>query len=225
MGQPKECRREQIFAAGARLFAEKGYERTSLQQVADLLGVTKPALYYYYRSKEDLLFEILSFCIDHVTRDIREVLAHDMAPGQRLARLIRGYVQFFASHPHELTILSTAVDSLSEEHRAVIVDKQRTYLGCVRAIVSALLAQRPGAGLDETACAFALLGMMNWIFKWYDPQGALGPEQLADQFQELYCYGVLGEHKGAESARSWGQGSDSELPARSSSGAHLREGG
>ncbi|GAB4287679.1 MAG: TetR/AcrR family transcriptional regulator [Deferrisomatales bacterium] len=192
MAEPKEDRREQIFAAGAQLFAEKGYERTSLQEVADRLGVTKPALYYYYRSKEDLLFEIMSFCIDHVTRDITDILARELAPPERLAELVRRYVRFFTSHPHELTILSTAVDSLSPGPREVIVDKQRHYLKCVRRIVAELQGLRSRPPLDETAAAFALLGMMNWIFKWYDPRGPVGPERLAEQFCEIYLHGVLG---------------------------------
>jgi AcrR family transcriptional regulator len=192
----KEERRDQIFAAGARLFAEQGYERTSLQQVADALGITKPALYYYYRSKEDLLFEIMSFCIDHVSQQIAEILACDLAPAERLAELIRRYVRFFADHPHELTILSTTVDSLSDGSRAAIVAKQRTYLESVRTIIDGLLAARPGPLPDRTACAFALLGMMNWIFQWYDPRGSVAPDRLAAQFKELFLHGILGPQPG-----------------------------
>ncbi len=194
MPQPQD-RRDQIFEAGARLFAEKGYGRTSLQEVADALGVTKPALYYYYRSKEELLFEITSFVMDRVTADLREVSAREVPPLEKLRDLVRRYVLFFASHPHELTIMSTEVDSLGPERRGVILGRQREYLRLVRAIVRDLLVGHPGADLDETSVAFALLGGMNWIFKWYDPAGRVTPEKLAGDFARLFSFGLQGPPK------------------------------
>ena len=186
----REDRREQIFAAGARLFAEKGYERTSLQDVADVLGLTKPAFYYYYRSKEDLLFEILSFSMDRVTEDIEAALAADLPPEERVREWVRRYVGFFATHPHELTLLSTAVDALSPRRREHLRERQRRYLDRARRLVGAV--KDPGAPLDDTVAAFALLGMMNWIYKWYDPAGPVSPEDLAGHFFRIFVHGVGG---------------------------------
>ncbi len=193
---PREDRREQIFSAAARLFAQKGYGRTSLQELAGALGVTKPALYYYYRSKEDLLFEILSFCIDRVTDDIEQVAASDLDPEGRVREWIRRYVRFFADHPHELTLLSTEVDALGPETRRIIVDKQRRYLDRARRLVEDLRAASGAPPLDPTVGAFALLGMMNWIHTWYDPAGAVDPEALADHFFRIFVYGVRGGFPG-----------------------------
>ncbi|MDW7711548.1 MAG: TetR/AcrR family transcriptional regulator [Deferrisomatales bacterium] len=191
-------RRAQIFTAGARLFAEKGYGRTSLQEVADALGVTRPALYYYYRSKEELLFEITSFVMDRVAADLQEVAAGSGSPLEKLRDLIGRYVRFFASHPHELTIMSTEVDSLGPERREVILERQRGYLRTVRSIVRELLGDHPGTPLDETSVAFALLGGMSWIFKWYDPAGRVSPEKLAADFTRLFTYGLQGPPRGEE---------------------------
>lgn len=187
-----EHRREQIFEAGARLFAERGYGRTSLEEVAAELGVTRPALYYYYRSKEDLLYEITSFVMDRVMADLREVTGRPCPPLEKLRDLVGRYVRFFASHPHELTLMSTEVDSLGEERRRLIQERQREYLAGVREIVRALLARHPGSPLDETAAAFWLLGGMNWIYTWYDPAGRITPDDLADHFIRLFCFGLQG---------------------------------
>lgn len=197
MSQMEE-RRDQIFSEGARLFAERGYGRTSLQEVADALGVTRPALYYYYRSKEDLLFEVTSFVMDRVTADLREVAESGRTPLEKLREFIGRYVRFFVSHPHELTIMSTEVDSLGSARREAILDRQREYLGLVRSIVRDLLAEHPGTRLDETSVAFALLGGMSWIFKWYDPAGRVPPEKLADDFTRLFTYGLQGPPHGEE---------------------------
>ncbi len=192
MPPPRDDRKAQIFETAGRLFAEKGYERTSLQEVADVLGVTKPALYYYYRSKETLLFEITTFVMDRVLADIGQVVDSEQPPLDKLRDLIRRYIRFFARHPHELTIMSTQVDSLDTEHRRTITERQRRYLAQVRTIVRELLAQQPERDLDETAVAFALLGGMNWIFKWYDPAGRISPDKLADDFMNLFSHGLPG---------------------------------
>lgn len=191
MSERWESRREQIFSAGAKLFAEKGYERTSLQEVADLLGVTKPALYYYYSSKEKLLFEIMSFVMDRVLADVREVAGSDLSPYDKLRDLIHRYVVFFADHPAEHAIMSTEVDSLGPDLRETVQNQQRLYLAQMRKIVSELVD--PQKQLDETSVAFALLGGMNWLFKWYDPAGRITPEKLAEDFVRIYAYGLLGE--------------------------------
>lgn len=193
MSERWETRREQIFSVGAKLFAEKGYERTSLQEVADLLGVTKPALYYYYSSKEQLLFEIMSFVMERVLSDISEVAASALPPDEKLREYVRRYVGFFAAHPNEHTIMSTEVDSLGPELRGKVLDRQRLYLTQVRRIVSELLA--PGRGVDETSVVFALLGGMNWLFKWYDPDGRITPDKLVEDFVRIYAYGLLGNDR------------------------------
>lgn len=186
----RDLRREQISAAGAKLFAEKGYERTSLQAIADLLGVTKPALYYYYSSKEQLLFEIMSSVMDRVLSDVSEVSESDLEPLEKLREYIRRYVGFFATHPDEHTIMSTAVDSLGPDLRGVVLNRQRLYLNRVRKIVSELIT--PDRKLDETSVAFALLGSMNWLFKWYKPNGRITPDKLVEDFVEIYAEGLLG---------------------------------
>jgi AcrR family transcriptional regulator len=185
-------RKEQIFEAGARLFAEKGYERTSLQEVADVLGVTKPALYYYYQSKEELLFEITSFVMDRLMADLREIAGGDQAPLEKVRELVRRYVKFFAAHPHEQTVMSTQVDSLGPERREAARARQSEYLHVVKGIVAELLAGHPAGGLDETSVTFALLGAMNWIFKWYDPAGRITPDTLAADFIQFFSHGFRG---------------------------------
>lgn len=200
MHPTRKNRREQIFDVGARLFAEKGYERTSLQEVADALGVTKPALYYYYSSKEELLFEVMSFCIDRVTHDLEEISVSPGTPSQRLAEFIQRYVHFFADHPDELTLLSTELDSLTGDLREAIVVKQRRNLAAIRAIVTELLEESGETDLDPTVAAFALLGMMNWIFSWYDPEGAIGPDRLANHFHRIYSRGVAASLDGERDA-------------------------
>ena len=190
-----EARKDQIFSVGARLFAQKGYERATLQEVADLLGLTKPALYYYYASKQELLFEIMSFVMERVLSDIREIASSDASALDQLAALIRRYIGFFAAHPHELALMSIQVDILRPDLRDQILEKQREYLRHVRKIVGALLEAKDSSGLDETSAAFALLGGMNWIFKWYHPEGRLTPEKLAADFLTLYSRGLAADPK------------------------------
>jgi len=185
-----EVRKEQIFRVAMHLFALHGYERTSLQEVATELGVTKPALYYYYPSKEELLFEIMTFAMDRVLADIREVSASPLGPYEKLEAYIRKYVLFFTSHPDAHKIMSSTVDSLGPKYREIILNRQRQYLSHVRAIVSEIMA--PKMGLDATAAGFALLGGMNWLFTWYNPEGPISQEKLVQDFVKMYAYGLFG---------------------------------
>jgi len=193
MSSKKEARREQIFSVGAKLFAEKGYARSGLQELAERLGVTKPAIYYYYRSKEELLYAITDWVMDRVLSDIVSIRESEHPPLEKLQELIRRYIVFFASHPAELTIMSTEVDSLGPIFRQKIEDRQREYVDHARGLVADILRVHPARHVHETSVVFALLGGMNWIFKWYDPKGPIPPEALAEDFLKVFSTGLVGE--------------------------------
>jgi hypothetical protein len=133
----------------------------------------------------------MSFVMERVLTDISDVAGSDLPPYEKLREYVRGYVGFFAAHPNEHTIMSTEVDSLGPELREIVQDRQRLYLTQVRRIVSELVP--PEKQLDETSVAFALIGGMNWLFKWYDPDGRITPERLVEDFVRIYAYGLLGE--------------------------------
>lgn len=185
-----EIRREQIFQIGAELFARQGYERTSLQEVAERLGLTKPALYYYFDSKQQLLFAIISFVMDKVYGDLAEIVSSNRTPLQKLEALIESYIDFFTAHPNELTILVVHEDSLEPELRAKFIDRQKEYKRSVLGIVKDILAQRGENDIDPTALTFALIGSMNWIFRWYDPTGRIPPKRLAKEFLRIFAPAV-----------------------------------
>lgn len=187
MSSRTEIRREQIFHVGAELFAKQGYERTSLQEVADRLGLTKPALYYYFESKQQLLFAIISFVMDKVYGDLAEIVASGRTPEGKLEALIESYIDFFTAHPNELTILVVHEDSLEPELRAKFIDRQTEYRRSLRIIVEEILAERGGCEVDPTSLTFALIGAMNWLFRWYDPAGRIPPKRLARDFLNIFA--------------------------------------
>lgn len=192
MSTRREAKRERILAVGAKLFAAKGYERTSLQEVADRLGVTKPALYYYIENKQELLYEIMSLVMDVMLADIVRIVEGGEPPDRQLEALITSYIGFFTSHPDELKIMILREDSLLPEFRKKVNARQKEYGKYVRSIVSALLKERGGEEVDEIAVTFALLGAMNWIFHWYDPAGPITPQRLSEDFLRIFTPGILG---------------------------------
>lgn len=187
MSSRTEIRREQIFQIGAELFARQGYERTSLQEVADRLGLTKPALYYYFNSKQELLFAIISFVMEKVYGDLEAIVASDRTPEGKLEALIEAYVDFFTAHPNELTILVVHEDSLEPELRAKFVTMQTEYRRSLRKIVEEILSERGESEVDPTSLTFAIIGAMNWIFRWYDPKGRIPPKRLASDFLRIFA--------------------------------------
>lgn len=181
-----EARKEQIFAVGAKLFAEKGYERTTLQEVADRLGVTKPALYYYLDSKQELLYEIMSFVMDSVLEQIIHIVESKKTPLGKLEALITSYIAFFTAHPDALTVMVLREDSLEPELRAKHLIRQKEYANHVKSIMKGVLAERGDTDVDATAATYALLGGMNWIFRWYDPKGRIPPKKLSRDFLKIF---------------------------------------
>jgi TetR/AcrR family transcriptional regulator, cholesterol catabolism regulator len=184
-------RLREIYDAAGRIFHEKGYEATSIQDVADAVGILKGSLYYYIDSKEDLLFGI----IDEVHRDSLASLERwKRIDGDALVKLrafITGHVIANARNLTKMGVFFHDFRSLSEERRARIVEERDVYDRFLRDLIRE--GQREGvivAEADAKLSAMAILGMMNWIYQWWRPDGPSTAEQVAEEFSDLVLSGL-----------------------------------
>ena len=186
--------REQILQQAAALFARQGYAATSMNEVAQACGLSKPAIYHYFRDKYALLFEI---CNTHLTRLLAlEQAAKQSAlqtPGvdaeQSLRQLIASFVEEYALSAHAHRVLTESVRYLQGDDLQQVLNKERALVaGC-----SATLAQiRPDldeAGLSK-AISMLLFGMMNWMFTWLRSDGVLDQEAMAQLVADLFLGGI-----------------------------------
>jgi TetR/AcrR family transcriptional regulator, cholesterol catabolism regulator len=190
-------RREALLAAAARVFAARGYDRTSMRDLARASRMSLAGMYYYVAGKEDLLYEIQKGCFERVRAGALEAVAATSGAGggnpeERLRAFIRHHLTFFANHMDEMKVLSHEAESLSGAPLQEVRELKRSYVGLLQGLV-AEVEPVEGAKLDRHVAVYTLFGMMNWIYTWYDPKGSVGVEELAESICRLFLNGYAAE--------------------------------
>ncbi len=185
---------EFILRTAARIFAEKGFHSTSMRDISRETGMSLAGLYYYFKSKDELLFLIQDNCFGHVLERLQQRLGETSAPVEKLRLVIENHLSFFAANMSEMKVLSHEADSLAGEMHAHVTGKKENYTRLVRRILSEVQQGRTGGDaqkVDLTVATYALFGMMNWIYNWYDPLGKLSVTDLVDNISRLFLSGFL----------------------------------
>ncbi|HYJ45654.1 MAG TPA: TetR/AcrR family transcriptional regulator [Pyrinomonadaceae bacterium] len=184
---------EFILRTSAQIFAEKGYHSTSMRDISRATQVSLAGLYYYCKSKEELLFLIQDNCFGRVHERLTERLREIDGAVEKLRLVIENHLSFFAANMAEMKVLSHEADSLAGEMHAHVSGKKQQYTKLVRRILAEVQqAQTPGVQkIDLTVATYALFGMMNWIYNWYDPGGALSVNDLVENITRLFLSGFL----------------------------------
>ena len=186
-----ELQRETILAKAAALFARHGYTATSMNEVAEACGVSKPALYHYVRDKHGLLVEIAE---GHIARLLALVDANALnseAAEPRLRALIAAFLAVYAGSQNEHRVLTEDVRFMRAEERARVLRGQGRVVAAFADAVAAARPELRGAGLDKPL-AMLLFGMMNWMFTWLRPQGGLTYADMAPVVCDLFFSGLAG---------------------------------
>ena len=183
---------EHILRASARIFAEKSYHSTSMRDISRATGVSLAGLYHYCKSKEELLFLIQDHCFGRVLESLEERIKDVDDPLQKLHIFIDNHLSFFAANMAEMKVLSHEAESLAGDlHERVSTTKER-YARLARRILREVQQRVGGAStVDLTVATYALFGMMNWIYNWYDSSGKLSVNQLIDNMTRLFLTGFL----------------------------------
>ena len=185
--------RREILRAAARLFHRKGYDATSMSDVAAALKLSKGGLYHHFQSKDEILFDLM----DHAMQITQERVMHPVVgiadPEERLRALIRRHVELVLSPAdREITVMLHENHPLPPSLRKRINLRKKNYVHFVENLVADVRRMRRSqSAITPRAATFALLGMINWIYQWYRPEGTLNAEQLARQFTEIFFAGAF----------------------------------
>lgn len=184
---------EFILRTSARIFAEKGYHSTSMRDISRETKVSLSGLYYYCKSKEELLFLIQDNCFGRVLERLQQRLQETTEPIAKLRLVIENHLSFFAANMAEMKVLSHEAESLAGEMHEHVSGKKQQYTKLVRRILSEAQEQQSSGAqkVDLTVATYALFGMMNWIYNWYDPRGKLSVTDLVDNIARLFLSGLL----------------------------------
>jgi AcrR family transcriptional regulator len=185
---------EFILRTAASIFAEKSYHSTSMRDISRVTGVSLAGLYHYCSSKEELLFLIQDHCFGRVLERLEERLRSITDPATKLRIFIENHLSFFAANMAEMKVLSHEAESLEGDLHARVSTKKEKYTSLARKILRELRGSTSEKSqVDLTVSTYALFGMMNWIYNWYDPGGKLGVAELVDNVTRLFLGGFLAD--------------------------------
>lgn len=181
---------ELILRTAAAIFADKGYHQASIRDISKETGISLSGLYYYFESKEELLYLIQSHCFETVLGEAERLLANVSDPARRLRIFVENHLRYFVANMKEMKVLSHEADSLTGDYRRRVNELKKRYTGICADILAQLRPKE--SGIDERVATFALFGMMNWIYNWYRPERDVPVEVLAAEMTELFLRGYLG---------------------------------
>jgi TetR/AcrR family transcriptional regulator, cholesterol catabolism regulator len=184
-------RAAEVFRTAAEMILQKGYDATSVSDIAGALGITKAGLYHYIHGKTQLLFDIMQYGLDQLDREVAQP-AKDIADAEtRLRFMISMHARIVTRGHGAVTILVDEARALSPTQNRKITRRKRDYLDFLRATLRELAREGKLRGVDVTVAAFSLLGMINWLSRWYQPDGALNEEEIAEQLVDIALNGLI----------------------------------
>lgn len=182
-------KRAAVLRTAASLFNEKGFHATSLDEVAERLNITKPTLYHYVRSKDDILFE----CVKSGLQTMREAIARRGADGgsalDQLEAGMRAYT-CIVTDDFGMCVIRIGEDPLPGQRRGELRRLKREIDLEFRRLIERCVAEGSIRAVDPKLTAFTLAGALSWVGRWYRPDGALDPRQIADRCCELLLTGL-----------------------------------
>ncbi len=180
-----------IYRTAAQMIYEKGFDATSMNEIAEALELTKPGLYYHVGGKKQLLYSIMDFAMDLLDANVVEPARLITDPEQRLRAIISEHARLLTHEAGALAILIDEDAGLAAKDRDAIVQRKRDYFEFLRQTLEELAAAGRLRPIDTTVAAFSLLGMVMWISRWYDFKGRLDGEQVIGDVTEIALGGML----------------------------------
>lgn len=180
-----------ILRHSARIFAEKSFAGASIRDISRATGISLSGLYYYFDSKQKLLYLIQHDAFTLILTRLQYRLPGASEPVSRLRILVGNHVDYFLTHPHEMKVLSHEEDALEEPLRGQVADIKRKYYGLARKIFDEVAAAGLAPGLTPRVAVLSLFGMLNWVYKWHNPEVDPGADELTDAIVRIFLHGVL----------------------------------
>ena len=181
--------RIEILKAAASAFRRLGYHGATVDQIAGAMRMKKGNLYYYFRNKEEILFACHQYSLDRLLSLLDEVQQSDAAVEAKLRRLIDVFVHTIVDELHG-TALFLDLEALSPSHLKAVIARRDRFDHGVRHVLGEGIASGVFADRDAKLLSFAILGAVNWIPRWYDPDGPASSKEIADRFADYLIAGL-----------------------------------
>ena len=180
-----------ILHHSAQIFAERGFEGASMRDISRATGVSLSGLYYYFESKQKLLYLIqqntFKLIMDRLGVRLRDVTD----PRTRLRTLVQNHIEYFLSHPNEMKVVSHEDEALESPFREEIEAIKKRYYALGREIFDEVATEGLVPGLNKRVAVLSLFGMTNWVYKWHNPKIDPDAAGLTDVIVGMFLRGVL----------------------------------
>ncbi|MCH8813573.1 MAG: TetR/AcrR family transcriptional regulator [Chloroflexi bacterium] len=193
-------RKEQILDVATKLFHKKGYTGASVQNLADAVGISKATLYYHIGSKERLLYEIHERFLNEGFELLEPLEQSPDSPTNKLINYFIGQCQLTHRRGLEMAVAMAELDRLSTSRRKTMVAKRDQYLDVLVRTLQAGVDSGEFRPIDPRLGALCVMGMVNWLHRWYQRDGALSPEDLGRFMASIVLSGLSAEPTAANLA-------------------------
>jgi len=192
MKQNKESKignqREKIITVASRIMSQKGYKGASLQEISELVGIHKTTIFHYFKNKEELLLAVLRIAIENVIKQLELIIEDEtLSPEEKLRQAIYTHLDSMVKHLDNVNVYHSEIRFLSKKNRRKYLDTRKYYASFFGRIIKEIKESdgRYFEGLDTKIVNFGVLGMCNWVAKWYKESGSLKVEEIADTFYKM----------------------------------------
>ena len=186
-----DAKLQQILKTSAKIFAEKGFHHTSVRDISRATKMSLSGLYYYFATKEELLYLIQERCFVTLLQRWEQAVGLNLDVRARIRAFAENHLSFFLHNMPEMKVMAHEDESLTGEFNEKILVLKRRYVKVLLDLMQELQEQEGAKGVDLRVATFALFGMMNWIYTWYQPKRDLALPQLIEQMLRIYFFGLL----------------------------------
>jgi TetR/AcrR family transcriptional regulator, cholesterol catabolism regulator len=185
--------RNRVFEVAAEVFHKKGYDNTSMSDVATAAGLTKAGLYHHIDSKERLLYTVLDYGLDLTDAYVVKPLESITDPLERLKTMIDLHLRLVLEERNlEVTGVLHECKTLTGSDRSRINRRKKEYVRMTAKLIADVTSEYKVTDVNPKLAAFALLGMLNWTYQWYKRSGSIRRDEIVSSFQHIFLQGILG---------------------------------
>jgi TetR/AcrR family transcriptional regulator, cholesterol catabolism regulator len=190
----------EILAHATEVFCRKGYEGASMRDLSRASGMSLAGLYYYFESKERLLFLIQKHTFSTIVQRLKDRLEGVHDAEAKIRAFILNHLEYFLANQRAMKVLSHEAEVLKNGFASEVTAIKREYYRICVGLLDDLKRER-GLQFSTRIAVLGLFGMMNWIYTWHNPRVDADAEHIADEMGELFMRGVLGRSEGRRDAR------------------------
>jgi len=182
----KKNRYEDIMKQAAMLIGKKGYDGTSFQDIANSVGVHKSTLFYYFKTKEELILTAMERSIHGPIMDLQQIVTREgLTPEERLKQALENHIRLIIAHADTVNIYLNELRRLPRRDQAKYLNQRKMYEKDFETIIRQMQGAGYFQGLNTKIVAFGILGMANWVIKWFKTGGEFTVSEVANIFYRM----------------------------------------